>query len=789
MTEDAQQTQADSRSRSWCWVFANAEFSEVHWQLRVAGQPVVLERRPLEVLQYLLRHAGEAVTKDELLAAVWPGRVVVEAVLTNAIGKLRKALGDREQSIIATLPRVGYRLCAPVSRKSAGLWGDVGRLSKEAVVPQRPSWKLEMPLARNESNEVWLARHGRTRQTRVFKFSLTDEGLEVLKQEVSAVHHLHAALGERDDFVHVIDWEFEVTPGFVEYAYAGLSLNRWPEGSGIDGVSLQKRLDLFVSAAESVAAAHSVGLLHRDLKPANLLIEGAGDTARLRVTGFGGHLLKLNQASVSTSSTRSLYWAPEVVAGQSATARSDVYALGVILYQLLVGDFDRPLAPGWEQDIADPLLRHDIADATNGDPERRLDSAASLAERVRTLAKRHEKCDLEATSKVHIAGAKKRLVKQICTPLMIVAMLTMGLVTTAWLLQRVIVAKHMASERCAVTKVQARRTEAAVQFLAKDFISGLVTSAATQQHGLTIRELMGQMAENMNEHFSGDLAARGSMHGALGAAWRMLGEHEKSETHLRLAIRANTAAWGAKNEQTLRMQYELVATLAYAGKFEEAHALLDEADIRAGARLQTESLMALQSSLMRGVLLTPQIKPAEALPALEHAHKLQQSLQPKEVQMGFSIRGNLSDAYLGAGRLEDAESLLRETLANPVYSLGHIGLVSAPVLHMNLARVLVDQSRHARGLPERRMMLTDTEGAMEPGDCQARVNALTLLGMFYPSADCQSGLSLVRRAHAACKVKPGSGGQLCPAIGEVDWSIAEPVAVFAVQEQIVGFSS
>ena len=97
-------------AKAYCWTFGNAEFDEGRWQLRVAGQDVELEHKPLEVLQYLLRHAGEAVTKDELLAAVWAGRVVVEAVLTNAVGKLRRALADEAQDTVMTLPRVGYRL-------------------------------------------------------------------------------------------------------------------------------------------------------------------------------------------------------------------------------------------------------------------------------------------------------------------------------------------------------------------------------------------------------------------------------------------------------------------------------------------------------------------------------------------------------------------------------------------------------------------------------------------------------------------------------------------------------
>ncbi len=73
-----------------------------------------------------------------------------------------------------------------------------------------------------------------------------------------------------------------------------------------------------------------------------------------------------------------LYVAPEVLAGQSPTVASDVYALGVLLYQLTVGDFRKPLAPGWETAIADPLIREDIALAACGDPARRMKTTAEL---------------------------------------------------------------------------------------------------------------------------------------------------------------------------------------------------------------------------------------------------------------------------------------------------------------------------------------------------------------------------------------------------------------------------
>ena len=69
----------------YTWRFGTAEFDEARFELRVGGLPVEVERRALDVLAYLLRHAGEVVTKDELLREVWAGRVTVDKVLPNAV--------------------------------------------------------------------------------------------------------------------------------------------------------------------------------------------------------------------------------------------------------------------------------------------------------------------------------------------------------------------------------------------------------------------------------------------------------------------------------------------------------------------------------------------------------------------------------------------------------------------------------------------------------------------------------------------------------------------------------
>ena len=95
---------------------------------------------------------------------------------------------------------------------------------------------------------------------------------------------------------------------------------------------------------------------------------------RERLAEAGITVLGLSEKTATTSSTYSgtrMYMAPEVVEGRRATIQSDVYALGVLLYQLVVGDLSRSLAPGWRRDVGDKVLCEDIAIAVDGEAAER----------------------------------------------------------------------------------------------------------------------------------------------------------------------------------------------------------------------------------------------------------------------------------------------------------------------------------------------------------------------------------------------------------------------------------
>lgn len=104
------------RRRRRRWAFGACVFDEANWALIVDGTRVPVETKPLELLRELLVHAGNVVSKDELLDRIWPDVTVVEASLPTAVRKLRMALGDdrQDRAVIETVQGIGYRLAVPV---------------------------------------------------------------------------------------------------------------------------------------------------------------------------------------------------------------------------------------------------------------------------------------------------------------------------------------------------------------------------------------------------------------------------------------------------------------------------------------------------------------------------------------------------------------------------------------------------------------------------------------------------------------------------------------------------
>jgi serine/threonine protein kinase/WD40 repeat protein/class 3 adenylate cyclase len=315
-----------------------------------------------------------------------------------------------------------------------------------APIPRRDAWILERRLGEGGFGEVWLARHERLREARVFKFCFDKVRLRSFRQETRIFRLLRGALGARPDIARLYDVELERPPYFLESEYVPHgNLSQWAEGKGgIAGVPLDMRLEIFVQTATALSAAHSAGVLHKDLKPSNILIrEDATGSPSPCLADFGigavadpGRLLDLGITPTAFATTAGhdddlgrvgtrLYAPPESQIGGVPTEKGDIYALGVLLFQLVVGDFDRPLASGWERLIDDELLRADIGTMVEGDPAARLGSAANAAELVRQLPRR--RAELRERNR---AARRRRLLVRTGAAL-VVAALGLGVVLRA----------------------------------------------------------------------------------------------------------------------------------------------------------------------------------------------------------------------------------------------------------------------------------------------------------------------------------------------------------------------
>lgn len=114
------------------------------------SQAISLRRKTFAMLRYLVEHAGQLVTKDELLAAVWPGTVVTEGLLSGCINELRKALDDDPKSphFIETVHGRGYRWIAPLTT-APPIQSPRSKVQSPQLTTE--NWQLASPLVGRET--------------------------------------------------------------------------------------------------------------------------------------------------------------------------------------------------------------------------------------------------------------------------------------------------------------------------------------------------------------------------------------------------------------------------------------------------------------------------------------------------------------------------------------------------------------------------------------------------------------------------------------------------------------
>jgi hypothetical protein len=242
------------------------------------------------------------------------------------------------------------------------------------------------------------------------KFCLNRSLLPALQQERANLERLMKAGGESwsERIVRLYGYDLEHRTPYLVYEHvAGGDLARWllacqaRTGRGLTPAEVR---ELIVQVAEALAFAHQRGLVHRDLKPANVLM--ADGTVKLADFGIGGLLARqavqasrigtvaasqlspAEQSSLFRGAGTPLYMAPEQRRGAAPDPRHDLYSLGVMWYQLLVGDATREMTHGWARELevkfAVPRQQIELIERCVGWIEERPRDAGELLELLRS---------------------------------------------------------------------------------------------------------------------------------------------------------------------------------------------------------------------------------------------------------------------------------------------------------------------------------------------------------------------------------------------------------------------
>ena len=218
----------------------------------------------------------------------------------------------------------------------------------------------------------------------------------------------------------------------------------------------------------------------------------------------------------------------------------------------VLGDLKRPMAPGWEHDVTDELLREDIAAAAAGDPARRLADAAELARRLRSLESRRAararrraaEADAERTRRaLDLARARR-------TPLLaLVAVLLAALAVSSWLYLRAESANTRALS-------EAARAQTVTKFLTDDLLSAANPFLAADPN-ITVKDLLKTAAGDLGHRFAPGSLDRAAIEQAIGNAYVGLSQPDRALPLLNEALAIRRKVLGDASPQTEAVRLDI----------------------------------------------------------------------------------------------------------------------------------------------------------------------------------------------------------------------------------------
>ena len=501
-------------------------------------------------------------------------------------------------------------------------------------------------------------------------------------------------------------------PYFTMEYVDGERIDRYCDSHELD---IASRLRIFGHVCEAVAAAHRSLVVHRDLKPSNILTTADG---AIKLVDFG--IAKPLDPAVTTDLTRTGgelftpdYASPEQVSGGAITTASDVYSLGVVLYQLLTGvqahrftsktpaDVERAIcegetpspssavaalaaASGRASDSAPDAVPHDaeqIARVRRTRPDRLKRRLAGDLDTIvmkalhKDPARRYASVDLlqqDITSHLHglpVAArpdswtyrtrkfaARHRA--SVVAGALIVASLAIGLVTT-------MIEARRAREQQAIAAVERDRARAEAARVKR--VSGFVTSlfrqadpSHSQGESITAREILDRGAQRVEAELAGDPETQAALFDTIGQVYRNLALYEPSDRLLQRALALRTKTFGPDSLEVAESLHNLATLEFERNKYAVAEARFREALALRRARGAGPGEIAATLEQL-GATLSDTGKHAEAEPFLREALALRRQSGPDTPETMATI-DILGLTLHRKGDFKEAEALFRDAV-------------------------------------------------------------------------------------------------------------------------------
>ena len=611
-------------------------------------------------------------------------------------------------------------------------------------VPMRSGWKLQRRIGEGGFGEVWLGVHEKTHVHRAFKFCFDQDRLRSLQRELTLFRILREVLGDRDDIARLYEVQLDEAPYFleVEFTEAG-DLKSWAEAQGgVHTLPLTTRLDLVARMARAVAAAHSVGVLHKDIKPANILIHqikggeprprlsdfGIGiladrtevDARQITVSGFTG---LLTDSESSRTGTR-LYAPPEMLIGKAFTVQGDIYALGVLLYQMIVGDLHRPLAVGWEREIDDPLLREDISLCVQGDPSRRLRTAAQLADRLESLPQRRAARLAEITQREK-AARRQRMMRLSLAALIVVSALL------------AIVGAGLLRERDLRRRAQreADKSSRIVAYLQDMFKKARINELGRQAR---VVQVLDPAVAGLGSGVGQELDVVAALKFTFGSLYRYTGVYDKAESLLTESLEASQRLNAPDAQLTLQAMNGLGLVYMDKARLDAADPLLTQSFDTSRARYGATDVYTLEFANDLARLRALQQRFDEAFVLFREtiaAHEAQEGGLGAETLI---VTNNYAAALTASGAITQAEQELHQAYEHALSQWGKDSIITLAAAN-NLGAWLITQQKYQQAADLLRPLLDsarDVLGKYQP-DCIIFTGNLARALLELKNLDCE----------------------------------------------------